>query len=416
MAALKDTRLGIDAQQYLRTLLEDPKHREPCVSVTGGAPLNAYPVLEAQLRALEGLRIKPVFVFPGLSPIKKDRPFVGPTPDVHQAKLRTRDLGWDRYIHADQQGAMAAFAQSSSVQPSDVFNQVHRLFRTRQVEYLVSPYLSWAQLVYLERHPKQYIHSMYGSNELLMFDGIERVILGIDWERSVIRFVSKQSVLADLSINADQFLDACVLAGFDPTPTFPYFNTSQPEFHFRQAVDMVRQYRSGMSVVQAYADYAPVAKSEYADQFVRARCWIKYSLVTAEEGRVAPLPLVVPAPLSPSPTQPSPPPVVATTVPSDLHDIFTFRFPEEVYYQLCRAMVSPFLLNVLASGQWVEPPPLCGGETDDYQAFVRDALTQNPIGPRCVALALLSLPLHSFWQQRNVVSLASRLCRRTTAD
>lgn len=407
LSALKDTRLGLDAQQFFQTLLDDPKHREPCVSVTGGAPLNAYPVLERQLRALEAQRIKPIYVFQGLTPVKKDRPFLGLTPDVHQAKLRVRDVGWDRYIHADQPGAMQAFAQSSSVQPSDIFNQVHRLFRTRHVEYLVSPYFSWAQLVYLERHAKQYIHSIYGSNELLMFDGVERVILGIDFDRGVLRFVTKSSIISDLAITPEQFLDACILAGFDASPTFPFFNASQPDFHFRQAVDVVRQYRQGISVVQAYADYPPVAKSNYADQFARARSWIKYSLVTAEEGRVVPLPLVVPpAPSPPSAAagQPSPPLATPNDIPSDLHEIFTFRFPEEVYYQLCRAMVSPSLLNVLASGQWVEPPPLCGGETEDYTSFVQNALTQSPIGPRCVALALLALPLHPFWHQRSVVS------------
>ena len=409
-SALKDTRLGIDAQQWFRTLLDDPKHREPCVSVTGGAPLHTYPVMEAQLRTLEAHKIKPVFVFQGLSPVKKERPFLGPLPDVHQTRLRMRDQGWERYVRGDQEGAIETFANSSSVQPSDLSNQIHRLFRQRQVEYLVAPYLSWAQLIYLERHPKNYIHSICGSNELLMFDGVERVILGFDFDRNVIRFVTKQAILTDLMVTSEQFLDICIIAGFDPSPTFPFFNLAQPEYHFRQAVELVRQYRQGISAVQAYADFPAVAKSNYTDQFARARCWIKYSLVTvAEEGRVVPLPLVSPpqASSSSSGPTPTPPPLTISDVPSDLHDIFTFRFPDEVYFQLCRAMVSPFLLNVLASGQWVEPPPLCGGETEDYTNFVQNTLTQNPNGPRCVALALISLPLHSFWQQRPVVRFRS---------
>lgn len=416
MTALKDTRLGIDANQWFGSLLADPRYQEPCVSVTGGSPLNAYPVMEKQLRALEACRIKPVFVFHGLSPSKRERPFAmggGAAPDAEQQRLRIRDQGWERYVQQGQAGAMPLFAQSSSVQPCDVLNQIHRLFRTRQVEYLVAPYLAWAQLVYLERHPKAYVHATYGSTEMLMFEGVERLILSVDFDRNLIRFVTKSAILADLGgVSSDQFLDMAVLSGFDHSPLFPFFAHTAAQqgfdYSFRQAVEFVRQYRQGLSVVQAYADFAPVSRTGYADQFLRARSWIKLSLVTAaEEGRVVPLPVAIShslfAAANPSGPQPQP------EVPTDLHELFTFRFPDEIYFQLCRAMVSPSLLNVLASGQWPEPPPLCGGETEDYTSFVQNRLTQDPTGMRCVALALVGLQLHPIWQQKPVVGRSPSL-------
>ncbi|CAH7686379.1 temperature dependent protein affecting M2 dsRNA replication-domain-containing protein [Phakopsora pachyrhizi] len=402
ITALKDTRIGIDAQLWFKKLLSHPTHREPFVSVTGGAPLNIYQHMERELRLLEQHRIKPVFVFQGLPPTRKDRPFflLPNATDLMEnpfLKLRTRDKGWEKYVSGDLEGAKALFDQSSSVQPSDVFNQIHRLFRTRQVEYLVAPYLNWAQLVYLERHPRRsYIHSIYGQSEVFLFDGVDKVILSINFEKGLMRFASKKEILVDTGLSPEQFLDVGLLSGFDLYPTFPPFVERQ-DHTFKHAIDLVRRYQNGLSTVLAYAEHPMVVKTAYFDQFCRAKCMIKFSLVTvAEEGKVMPLPIA-------SPT--SSHNIGLSDVPADLHDVFSYKFPDEVYFQLCRAMISPTLLNVLATGMWVEQPPLCGGETGDYCSFVRECLTENPTSPRCVALGLVLSPLHPFWQKRPVSAI-----------
>ncbi|PLW11679.1 hypothetical protein PCANC_01164 [Puccinia coronata f. sp. avenae] len=402
ITALKDTRLGIDAQQWFKNLLSHPAYKEPFVSVTGGAPLNIYQHMERELRLLEQHRIKPVFVFQGLPPTRRDRPFfflpnATDLQDNPILKLRTRDKGWEKYVSGDLEGAKALFDQSSSVQPNDVFNQIHRLFRTRQVEYLVAPYLNWAQLVYLERHPrKSYIHSTYGSTELFLFDGVDKVILSVDFEKGNIKFASKKEILIDTALTPEQFLDVGILSGFDMSPIFPPFIERQ-DHSFKHAVELVRRYQTGLAAVMAYGEHPMVAKTGYFDQFCRSKCMIKFSLVTvAEEGKVLPLPIA-------SPTSPNPPAIA--DVPADLHEVFSYKLPDEVYFQLCRAMVSPTLLNVLLTGLWVEQPPLCGGETEDYCSFVKECLTENPSGPRCVALALVLSPLHPFWQKKPVSAI-----------
>lgn len=402
LTSLKDTRIGIDAQQWFKTLLSHPNYKEPFVSVTGGAPLNTYQHMERELRLLEQHRIKPVFVFQGLPPTRRDRPFFlfPNSTDLLEnpmLKLRTRDKGWEKYVSGDLEGAKNLFDQSSSVQPKDVFNQIHRLFRTRQVEYLVAPYLSWAQLVYLERHPKKhYIHSIYGSNELFLFDGVDKVILSMNFEKGTIKFASKKEILIDTGLTPEQFTDLGILSGFELSPSFPPF-VERHEHTFKHAVDLIRRYQSGLSTVMAYADHPMVAKTGYLDQFCRSKCMIKFSLVTmAEEGKVMPLPIASPT-LSPT--------IGINDIPADLHDVFSYKFPDEIYFQLCRAMISPTLLNVLATGLWVEQPPLCGGETDDYWSFVRESLTENPTSPRCVALSLIISPLHQFWQKKPITAI-----------
>ncbi|KAI6108785.1 hypothetical protein EDD16DRAFT_59761 [Pisolithus croceorrhizus] len=65
---LADSRLGIDAHYYLKQLAENLPSREPLLAATGGLPLALTTRIETDLRTLEKLRIKPVFVFPWSPP------------------------------------------------------------------------------------------------------------------------------------------------------------------------------------------------------------------------------------------------------------------------------------------------------------------------------------------------------------
>jgi XPG N-terminal domain len=68
LSVLSDYRLSIDASYYLQLLMDNPPSREPLLAASGGLPLALTQRIESDLRALEKLRIKPVFVFPGLLP------------------------------------------------------------------------------------------------------------------------------------------------------------------------------------------------------------------------------------------------------------------------------------------------------------------------------------------------------------
>lgn len=339
---------------------------------------------------MQSAGVKPVFVFSGITPLEKERPFLAEDPRTWR-----RAQAWEHYEQGRVPQAQAEFGNSNPVVPQDVMRIVLRIFKQRSVEFVVAPYLAWAQLVYLERHERAYVHSIYGSNELFMFDGIDRIILNIDFASSTISFASKNAILTDMGVSSDQFLDLSIIAGFENSPSFPGLDPR--EILFRNAVDLVKTRGTGVAAVMAFKDYPPVYTSNYIDQFARARCMIKFSLVlVAQEGRVLPLPLVVPPPSS-SPSLV----VTAADVPSDLGDIFSPHFPDEVYYQLFRGLVGPQIINALASGHFVEPTPLCGG-TPEYERYVK-GLTESPQSPRCVALALVSSVLHPVWAKKQVV-------------
>lgn len=348
--------------------------------------------IEGDLKSLEKAGVKPVFVFNGITPKDYERPFGADEP-----KAWRRASAWENY----EQGrvfpqAQQEFAASAPVVPADVMRMVHRLFKQRSVEFVVAPYLAWAQLVYLERHDRAYVHSMYGSNELFMFDGVDRVILNIDFASSTISFASKTSILADLVVTHDQFLDIAIFAGFEGSPTFPPLATEPRDFSFQHVVGLIKARASGVAAVTAYKDYPPVFS--YVDQFARAKCMIKYALVlVAQEGRVLPLPLVLPPPAFP----PTSLITTAADVPSDLSEIFSPHFPDEVYYQLFRGLIGPPVLNPLASGYLIESTPLCGS-TPEYEVYLKN-LTEPTQSPRCVATALVSSVLSPFWAKRPVV-------------
>ncbi|QRV89051.1 hypothetical protein RhiJN_17069 [Ceratobasidium sp. AG-Ba] len=392
LSTLADSRLGIDASHYLSNLLESPSTREPLLAATGGLPLSLASRIESDLRALEKLHIKPVFVFPGLSPSKR---ISKTTPQQQAAKqmeaARARAEAWSCYESGRTDQASKLFETRSNVEQWDLWRQVLRIFRHRNVEFIIAPYSALAQLVYLQRHPKSYVHALYGPSELLLYPGVDKVILSLDLSsQSNFTFVSKAKMLTDLALTEEQFLDLGLLSGCEYSPTLPpHVN----ETSIKPIVDFLRYYKTGyVCITSAFPENSVIKQSNYADTFARARCMVKYALVLSSEGAVLPLPLALTGTTT------------AADIPSDLHDIFTNRLPDEVYYYLSRGLFSPQALVWLTSGQIIEGPPLDNGETSEYRRFVKDVITEGHTGPRATALVLVSSILHTSWQKTRIMT------------
>ncbi|KAL5513024.1 hypothetical protein ACEPAH_3422 [Sanghuangporus vaninii] len=399
LSTLSDSRLGIDAAHYLQLLLDTPPSREPLLAATGGAPLALVSRLESDLRVLEKLRIKPVFVFPGLIPNKKIRPQL---QQEYAESIRDRQAAWGKYENGQEDAATKLFEARANIVQWDIWRMVLRIFRHRNVEYLVAPYVSWAQLIYLQRHAKSYIHAIFGPTETLLYPGVDKLITGIDLTSSspTFSFISKRAFLTDLQLNEEQFLDTGILVGCEHSPPFP---PTAHEVTLKAIVDMVKYYKSGHAAVSAFAEHPAVKMTYYLEHFARTRCMIKYSLILSSEGTVQPLPLATngPSPSGPPPHHPPHHPSMSD-VPQDLHEIFTNRLPDEVFLYLSRGLITPQPLVWLTSGQILEPPPLDNGETTEYRRFVKEVVTDYQTGPRATALALISNVLNSFWNGRRV--------------
>ncbi|PWN53396.1 hypothetical protein IE53DRAFT_324877 [Violaceomyces palustris] len=430
LSALKDTRLGIDVTYYLRQLLSSPASSEPLVAALGGQPLALISHIEHDLRALEKARVKPVFVLNGLPPNKKTRPF---SYDDPRPKQRTR--AWEAYENGNVDLAHQFLSTSNSLHYPDLYRAILRAFRHRNVEFIVAPYLAVGQLVSLERHSKSYVHSMYGPNELFLFDRVDKVILTLDLQASTLQYASKQAIMNDLRCSEERFLDIGLLAGSDFCATFPPLtdgsvgpaptNVGAPP-NIRQINDVVKQYKDGYTLCASFEQHPGVHKVNYVDQFCRARSMVKFCLVlSAEEGRVLPLPLATPPPpLPPGSVSPASangagpaagggpvggtagaPILTAADIPVDLHEIFSHRLPDEVFLHLSRGLIGFSVLSNLVSGFVVEVPPLDNGETEDYKRYIRENLTETPQSPRCVSVALACSALNGFWSSKKLTAV-----------
>ncbi|KAF5359075.1 hypothetical protein D9757_013296 [Collybiopsis confluens] len=364
---------------------------------TGGLPLALAQRVESDLRTLERLRIKPVFVFPGLSPNKKWKPYF--TPEQNDACRDRRDA-WEKYEDGQEDAATKLFAGRSAFSQWDLWRMILRIFRHRNVEFIIAPFLAWPQLIYLQRHQKAYIHAIFGPTDTLLYPGVDKLITSLDLTSAnpMFTFTSKRALISELQVSEDQFLDIGILVGFEHSPPFPPITHDQA---LKQTVDMVKYYKTGFTAVSAFAEHPAVKTIQYPDHYGRTRSMIKFSLILSSEGAVVPLPIALPAPPSHGHPNHTHHPTAAD-IPQDLHEIFTSRLPDEIYFYLSRGLLGPQALVWLTSGQIVENPPLDNGETTEYKRFVKEVITDGQTGPRATALALISSVAHNFWANRKV--------------
>ncbi|RUO95865.1 temperature dependent protein affecting M2 dsRNA replication-domain-containing protein [Jimgerdemannia flammicorona] len=340
--------------------------------------------------------IHPFFVFNGLSVLRKDKPF-----SLEDHRPAKRAAGWEPYEKGQITAAMSLWSQSGSPHQPDLLPLILQILSERGVEHMRAPYSAWGQLAYLQTHPRQLVNAVFGGSELLMYD-LEKVVVNLDLEKGTYSWINKKGVLQDLQVSEDQFLDVCILAGFEYCSTFPPLADGVMSFTFKDSVtgympyfpahhylppslqkgthDLIKQYKTGFNAVQYYAEDPQVVKTNYIDNFCRTRCAIKYHLVFTEDGEVRPL--------------------NADTAPSDIHDFIGYRLPDEVYYYLSRGLMGAQVLNTLISGVLIETPPTGNGESTEYRTFLNQLLDV-----RTQTLSLLTQPLNQFYQQRKVMSL-----------
>lgn len=398
LQTLRETRLGIDGSAYIEGLLRDNSKEEAFTPAVGGPPLTITATLGSHLKVLEHNHIKPVFVFDGLQPrgtwaVKRE----ARAADLAQ-KLATREQAWDMYENEQEQEAAQAFTASNALTTRDLWRTVQRAYKHRSVENMTAPYTAAAQLLYLERHEKSYIHAVYGSTELLLYDQTDKLILGINWKAETFTFIHKRDVLNDLGLSPEQFLGLGLLAGCDYMPTFPALQPPHADFSFRNVVNLLQSFKSATAAIHYYLEAMPQLRSSNTQEhFARVRALIKFPLVlSANQGRVSSLPLALSH-------------VSAGDIPHDLHDVFSHRLPDELYFQFWRGLFSSTTLDALVNGCWVDEAPLDGGNSEDYKRFLREIVTEHPQGPKAVSLGLMSNVLHPNWSSRPVVSVASWL-------
>lgn len=125
------------------------------MATTGGYPLSLTSLIESDLRSLEKLHIKPVFICPGL-PLARKPPGKGGVDTPRESAMK-KDA-WENYENGRVEEAVGILEGITWTEQRDLFRLVLRIFRHRSVEFIVAPYLTSAQvrrnLIFFGSHPR----------------------------------------------------------------------------------------------------------------------------------------------------------------------------------------------------------------------------------------------------------------------
>lgn len=85
--------------------------------------------------------IQPIFVFSGLSILRKDKPF-----STEDTRPSHRAAGWDFYDRGKLDLALSNWASSSGIHSAELLNTVLSILNKHNIEFIRAPYSSWAQV------------------------------------------------------------------------------------------------------------------------------------------------------------------------------------------------------------------------------------------------------------------------------
>ncbi|KAI4260601.1 MAG: hypothetical protein LQ352_000162 [Teloschistes flavicans] len=391
ISALGGSIIGIDATYYL----EQIQQKEPLLPALGGFPLALESRIFKELDALKVVGVKPHFVFDGLDYGIDDDPF-GPSA----ASALKNVTAFDTYEKNMAPQAMQVFKTSGNPTPAALAEFLKRTLHKHGVLFTVAPYSALAQLAYLEKHPRQFVDTIYGPSELFLY-GVDKLITKLNFphrpldgpekvngkstshfssEDSEFSWVDRRTCLEELGhLPAEVFIDSLLLAGSRYLPSFPPLKGTNKGYTIRDVATLVAG--SGCSVVSLcnqYPDDASIQHLDYVDRYKRAVTSIRHHVVITMEGDIEPLD--------------------KANAPSDVHDCLGQRLPEELSMYLSCGLIRPRVLNWLASGKILIPAPYDGGDSKVYQDLVRKDL--EPM--RRQALSLLADSLNRYYQRKEI--------------
>uniref|UniRef100_A0A6B2L1U0 XPG N-terminal domain-containing protein n=1 Tax=Arcella intermedia TaxID=1963864 RepID=A0A6B2L1U0_9EUKA len=367
--SLQHSRIGIQVDYWLKDL--NANVNEPFHVAVGGVPLSLFKIISTQLEIFRRNNIKPVFLFNGLNILRTDKPFSKPD---HSAAMREK--GWDFYLKGDLQSATTQFAAGEKYTGTHFIPNIIKFLRDCNVETFTAPYQARAQLAYFYQEGSL-INGVYGGLELLMF-GVPSVIFDIDFKHQVFTSVDFNAIMNDLQITWDQFVEVCILAGFDLAQTFPPIADHQ-ENSWEAAYELIKIFGNGYNIIQNFQSQSPqLARANYLETFLRAKCLVEYHIIMDRSGKCRSL--------------------IPRGFPKDLHELVGPRMPDQVYYLISQNIISPQVVNNLASGVMVENCPFV-----DSQRYRETVINLTSL--RTLILGILSSNLNGYHKNRKVITV-----------
>ncbi len=115
---------------------------------------------------------------------------------IRRPRVKQRHRAWEDLRERPGRRDPLSALRSNSMHHPDLYRAILRAFRHRNIEFLVAPYLASGQLVSMERHAKDYIHSIYAPTENLLFTIESRDSSpSLNLSEYNFQYVSKQAIL-----------------------------------------------------------------------------------------------------------------------------------------------------------------------------------------------------------------------------
>jgi hypothetical protein len=184
------------------------------------------------------------------------------------------------------------------------------------------------------------------------------------------------------NISPDAFVDSCLLAGSDLSPSLPQLDlpAHRKDPKIKSAVNLVLSVGrgTGNGVCLYYQEDVANKMQDYIDVFRKAKLTVKHSVVLTLSGKAEPLD--------------------ADHAPGAIHEFIGQRLPDELYGYFSRGIIGPRILNWRASSQLLIHPPLDGGESREYRDLVRQKLTNIQM----LSVGLLASTLNFYYQRTDM--------------
>lgn len=365
------------------------------MDAVGGFPATLKHTLVKDLELLKSYDIKPVFVFSGHSVSEVSN--AKRTLEINNAADSFRQNLWNVY-ESESGGEMNKFPLPCSLNFHDDFSgfnyeqilpELIDIFQQNKVEYLIAPYLSWSQLVYL--YQEDYLDAIYGPNELILATSIEKFITRIDSNTQEFQYVDRLRFLQDLNVSPTQLLDLAIAVGCDLQPyTLPLFPNVPTDSLFEIGLEILVRPNVGI-----YNIILQSQNESTVDRFQRGIIASQIVPVLKTNGKVSCISFDENKPVGPDNQPP----------PSDAHEVIGQRLPHEYYFYESMGLVQSHVLQDVVSGKHVVKHPLDGGN-DQYKALVKTIIPffKNK------EYNLLTQPMARFYQvkQMSYVSCFSR--------
>lgn len=391
---LRGLRIGIDAVYWLRSI---QALKDPFADALGGVPPGIFGFVDRELELFRKHDITPFFVFQGIAPGPQHSMFINRMDQQMEA-------AWTYLARGQKSEAQKCFAVSTSRINGDFVYFIFHHLRQRGCEVLMAPYFAGAQLAHFAE--QKVVQTVFGPPGLLLYN-VQKVIIAIDFGQanghSGFEWVDLKSVLAKWSIDQEQFVDACMMAGTEYCLTYPYLSAYTPpqppppsqggpvsttRFNFEAAVNIIKQAPL-INWMQKFDSEA--MQADHAEGYCICKVFVHSSPVLhTGSSEVRPLGGTG------TPGRDS----RQAQVPKDLHEIMGEKLPASLYYLMVQGVIGQKLPQAFARGEWVDKSqPLV--DTSEFRQLL---LELNDY--RANAINLVVRHLHKSFHKKPIVCKA----------